>query len=320
MEDAERQGYELSASDIPTHVLTDPRHRPDILDLELGHKIRRHVEVVYGMQMQHLPIIVTMRTGNSNSSPVAARQGMDWELFKATQETLHLGFLFETTVDVEVSTNFRVDRIRKAQARATNLLPTSTSRRSDLPPSIKRRLRHKHRSLLGGVEKGVNLYDSESGKEPTKTGEYSAYHPAISRGINICTCPANQTSPLHVPATGTIRVPQWTFHNATAHKSIAPPCIRKELRVIHGGSTLRHGEGLRQVLSNDAASALPSTTCYPLHARYEQEYRRVAVYLLNYTRYTLTTYRHCGSSRGLEDDAMLALYADDSAYFVILKG
>ncbi|GBP37692.1 hypothetical protein EVAR_23741_1 [Eumeta japonica] len=50
MEDAERQGYEVLGPDTPTHVPTDIRHRPDVLDIVIGHKIRRsmHVEVMYG--------------------------------------------------------------------------------------------------------------------------------------------------------------------------------------------------------------------------------------------------------------------------------
>ncbi|GBP49142.1 Probable RNA-directed DNA polymerase from transposon BS [Eumeta japonica] len=51
MEDAERQGYEVLGPDTPTHVPTDIRHRPDVLDIVIGHKMRRpmHVEVMYGM-------------------------------------------------------------------------------------------------------------------------------------------------------------------------------------------------------------------------------------------------------------------------------
>ncbi|GBP20219.1 Probable RNA-directed DNA polymerase from transposon BS [Eumeta japonica] len=76
MEDAERQGYEVLGPDTPTHVPTDMRHRPDVLDIVLGHNIRRsmRVEVVYGMDRQHLPILVTVGTGTSNSPQIAARQ------------------------------------------------------------------------------------------------------------------------------------------------------------------------------------------------------------------------------------------------------
>ncbi|GBP39185.1 hypothetical protein EVAR_26971_1 [Eumeta japonica] len=60
-------------------------------------------------------------------------------------EALHLGASFETAADVEVSANLLVDRIKEAQARATTLFPASTSRRGDLPLSIKRRIQHKRR-------------------------------------------------------------------------------------------------------------------------------------------------------------------------------
>ncbi|GBP21510.1 RNA-directed DNA polymerase from mobile element jockey [Eumeta japonica] len=121
MEDAQRQGYEVLGPDTPTHVPTDIRHRPDVLDIVIGHKIRRpmHVKVMYGMDTQHLPILVTVGSGTSNSPP--------------------------TTADVEASANLLVEKIKEAQARATTLLPSSTSHRGDLPLNIKRKLRLKRR-------------------------------------------------------------------------------------------------------------------------------------------------------------------------------
>ncbi|GBP63055.1 hypothetical protein EVAR_87427_1 [Eumeta japonica] len=53
---------------------------------------------------------------------------------------------------------------------------------------------------------------------------------------------------------------------------------------------LLHSQESLPVFFNDAVSALPSTTCYPPHARYEQEYRRAATYLPNYTHYTPIAY------------------------------
>ncbi|GBP55161.1 Probable RNA-directed DNA polymerase from transposon BS [Eumeta japonica] len=83
MEDAELQEYEVLGLNTPTHVSTDPRHRPDVLDIVLSHKIRRpmHVEVVYGINMQHLPIHVTVGT-NTSSSP--HRGNLCRQLTKAT--------------------------------------------------------------------------------------------------------------------------------------------------------------------------------------------------------------------------------------------
>ncbi|GBP42180.1 Probable RNA-directed DNA polymerase from transposon BS [Eumeta japonica] len=129
MEDAERQGYEVLGPDTPTHVPTDIRHRPDVLDIVIGHKIRRpmHVEVMYGMDTQHLPILVTVGSGTSNSPPVSVRQRVDWKSFESSLETLHLGSSFETAADVEASANLLVEKIKEAQARATTLLPSSTN-------------------------------------------------------------------------------------------------------------------------------------------------------------------------------------------------
>ncbi|GBP33314.1 Probable RNA-directed DNA polymerase from transposon X-element [Eumeta japonica] len=141
---------EVLGPDTPTHVPTDIRHRPDVLDIVTGHKIRRsmHVEVMYGMDTQHLPILVTVGSDTSNSPPVSMRQRVDWKLFESSLETLHLGSSFETAADVEASANSLVKKIKEAQARATTLLPSSTSRRGDLPLNIKqasRKLRLKRR-------------------------------------------------------------------------------------------------------------------------------------------------------------------------------
>ncbi|GBP61947.1 hypothetical protein EVAR_45004_1 [Eumeta japonica] len=87
--------YRLPGPDTPTHVPTDMRHRPDVLDVVIGHKIKRpmHVEVVYGMDTQHLLVLVTVRTGTSNSPPAAPRQRLDWENFEKFLEALYLGIL-----------------------------------------------------------------------------------------------------------------------------------------------------------------------------------------------------------------------------------
>ncbi|GBP74678.1 hypothetical protein EVAR_58944_1 [Eumeta japonica] len=54
-----------------------------------------------------------------------------------------------------------------------------------------------------------------------------------------------------------------------------------------------HSQESSLVFFNVAVSALLSTTCYPPHARYEQEYRRAAAYLPNYMHYTRTIYPRC---------------------------
>ncbi|GBP58159.1 hypothetical protein EVAR_86321_1 [Eumeta japonica] len=80
MEDAKHQ---VHGPDTSTHVPINMRHRPNVLDIVLGRKIRRpvHVEVLYGMDTQHLPILVTVETDNSNSPQAILRQRMAWENF-----------------------------------------------------------------------------------------------------------------------------------------------------------------------------------------------------------------------------------------------
>ncbi|GBP91124.1 RNA-directed DNA polymerase from mobile element jockey [Eumeta japonica] len=97
-------------------------------------------------------------------------------------------------------------------------------------------------------------------------------------------------------------------HNAAAHKSTAPPRIRKGLRKIYGGGTLGYEKGIRQV------SALLSTTSYPPHAdtsRSTAGQLRIELYAL----YTGDIPLLRGHRENWEDDVMLALYSDDSAHF-----
>ncbi|GBP49143.1 hypothetical protein EVAR_80811_1 [Eumeta japonica] len=61
------------------------------------------------------------------------RQRVDWKSFETSLETQYLGSSFETAADVEASANLVVEKIKEAQIRAMTLLPSSTSRRGDLP-------------------------------------------------------------------------------------------------------------------------------------------------------------------------------------------
>ncbi|GBP33188.1 hypothetical protein EVAR_14869_1 [Eumeta japonica] len=132
MEDAERQGYEVLGPDTPTHVPTDIRHRPDVLDIVIGHKIRRsmHVEVMYGMDTQHLPILVTVGSGTSTRHRYL-RDNADWKLFESSLETLHLvpPLRPPPTSRRLPTTGEKIKRHRPGH----DSLPISTSRRGDLP-------------------------------------------------------------------------------------------------------------------------------------------------------------------------------------------
>ncbi|GBP91289.1 hypothetical protein EVAR_96489_1 [Eumeta japonica] len=75
------------------------------------------------MDTQHLPILVTVGTGTSNSPQATLRQRVEWENFQMFLEALYLGSSFETVADMEASANLLVDRIKVAQARATTLFP-----------------------------------------------------------------------------------------------------------------------------------------------------------------------------------------------------
>ncbi|GBP40344.1 Probable RNA-directed DNA polymerase from transposon X-element [Eumeta japonica] len=90
MEDAKSREYEVLGPDTPTHVPKDPRHRADILDIVQNHKLGwpTYVEVIYSMDTQHLPILITVRIGARHSLSLPTRQRVDWAVFQKSLETL----------------------------------------------------------------------------------------------------------------------------------------------------------------------------------------------------------------------------------------
>ncbi|GBP63546.1 Probable RNA-directed DNA polymerase from transposon BS [Eumeta japonica] len=123
------RGYKVLGPDIPTHVPTDSRHRADVLDI-----ILIHVEVIYDMVTQHLPILATVEVWARHLPPQTTRKRTDWTAFQVSLKTLHLGFSFAAVYTV---VNQLVNKIRRAQSITPTLLPISTSRRRDLPLHIK---------------------------------------------------------------------------------------------------------------------------------------------------------------------------------------
>ncbi|GBP89591.1 hypothetical protein EVAR_59757_1 [Eumeta japonica] len=147
MEDAESRGYKVLDPDAPTYVPTDPCHRADVLDIVLSHKMcwPTHIEVVYGMATQHIPILITVEEEGRHSLPRPTRPWMDRTTFHKSFETLHLGSPRETPEDVETSASLLVDNTKEAQRTAAASQQVQISRCGDLPFHLKEKIQHKRR-------------------------------------------------------------------------------------------------------------------------------------------------------------------------------
>ncbi|GBP91632.1 hypothetical protein EVAR_65530_1 [Eumeta japonica] len=60
-----------------------------------------HVEVIYIMDTQHLPILIIVTIGARHFSQQNRRQRIDWAAFEASLETLYLESSFATAVDMD---------------------------------------------------------------------------------------------------------------------------------------------------------------------------------------------------------------------------
>ncbi|GBP96494.1 RNA-directed DNA polymerase from mobile element jockey [Eumeta japonica] len=115
----------------------------------------------------------------------------------------------------------------------------------------------------------------------------------------------------------TPRQEQYGFregHSTTfaAHKGTALP-RPKELRKIYGSSTLDMEKAFDRVWHDGLIYKLMDTSLPPAHKK--QEYHRAAASPELYAVYTDDIPTLHGNLEDWEDDVMLALYADDSAYF-----
>ncbi|GBP65548.1 RNA-directed DNA polymerase from mobile element jockey [Eumeta japonica] len=145
LQDSEQQGYEVIGPDTPSHIPTDPRFRADVLDVLLCHQLPYPlcVEVLYNMDTQHLPILITLGT-TAHMTPARPRtHRIDWDAFRSALEELHIGKSFSCLEEVDTAAQRLTEEVQAAYSAATTRLPAQTSRRWDLPPHLKLALQKK---------------------------------------------------------------------------------------------------------------------------------------------------------------------------------
>ncbi|GBP67644.1 RNA-directed DNA polymerase from mobile element jockey [Eumeta japonica] len=93
LQDAEDYGYEVLGPDTPSHVPTDPRFGADVLDIVLCHRLPFpiHVEVLYGADTKHLPILITLGTTAHLTPARPQTHRTNWSAYQHALEELHIG-------------------------------------------------------------------------------------------------------------------------------------------------------------------------------------------------------------------------------------
>ncbi|GBP62578.1 RNA-directed DNA polymerase from mobile element jockey [Eumeta japonica] len=145
LQDSEQHGYEVIGPDTPSHIPTNPRFRADVLDVVLCHQLPYtiYVEVLYDMDTQHLPILITLGTTAHMTPARPPTHRTDWDAFRSALEELHIGKSFSCPEEVDTAAQRLTEKVQAAYSAATTRLPAQTSRRWDLPPHLKLALQNK---------------------------------------------------------------------------------------------------------------------------------------------------------------------------------
>ncbi|GBP76656.1 RNA-directed DNA polymerase from mobile element jockey [Eumeta japonica] len=145
LKDSEQHGYEIIGPDTPSHIPTDPRFRADVMDVVLCHQLPYpiYVEVLYDMDTQHLPILITLGTTAHMTPALPQTHRTDWDAFRSALGELHIGKSFSCPEEVDTAAQRLTEEVQAAYSAATTRLPARTSRRWDLPPHLKLALQKK---------------------------------------------------------------------------------------------------------------------------------------------------------------------------------
>lgn len=137
---------EVIGPDAPTHVPSDASHRADVLDIVLFKNLQCpvHVEVLYDLDTQHLPILIVLGLGAECLTPLRPRVRTDWDKFQSLITNCKFNTSLSTPVGVEAAADAFTTQVRDA-LEATSTIIESNKR--DLFPARLRRLKAQKREL-----------------------------------------------------------------------------------------------------------------------------------------------------------------------------
>ena len=147
LEDSEANNYEVLGPDEPTHVPSNTNYSPDVLDVVLCQELPCpvHVEVLYDMNTQHLPILITLGLAADFTAARAPRPRVNWSAYQSALTDLTLGGPVSTVEDVEAAASYITERIQLAKEAASSNPPAVTCRRDELPANLRFDLQRKRR-------------------------------------------------------------------------------------------------------------------------------------------------------------------------------
>ncbi|CAH2094956.1 unnamed protein product [Euphydryas editha] len=144
-EDAELNGYVVVGPSSPTHIPSDPRCRPDVLDIVVhsGLPSPVNVEVIYDLDTQHLPLLVTVDLQDSIRVQKGPRRRIDWSHYAAHLKQFELPLPIRTVQEVEEATQVISNHIKMAMEEASIPINITTAQRNPLPGPLRAMLRRK---------------------------------------------------------------------------------------------------------------------------------------------------------------------------------
>ncbi|GBP27754.1 hypothetical protein EVAR_82803_1 [Eumeta japonica] len=92
LQDAEDYEYEVLGPDTPSHDPTDPRFGADVLDIVLCHQLPFpiNVKILYDINTQHLPILITLRTTAHLTPARPQTHRNNWSAYQRALEELYI--------------------------------------------------------------------------------------------------------------------------------------------------------------------------------------------------------------------------------------
>ncbi|GBP81821.1 RNA-directed DNA polymerase from mobile element jockey [Eumeta japonica] len=105
LQEAKDYGYKVLGPDTSSHVLTDPRFGTDVLDIVLCQRLSFpiHVEVLYDMDTQHLPILSTLDTTVHLTPARPQTHRTNLGAYQRALEELHIGKSFSNSEKVDLA-------------------------------------------------------------------------------------------------------------------------------------------------------------------------------------------------------------------------
>lgn len=140
---AEYMGVDIAGPESPTHIPTNPRHSPDVLDIIAFKNLSCpiDIEVLYDLDEQHLPIIITLAIGADMVLQRPPKFKTNWEEFRAALSNMTVGPI-TTAEDVENNASRLTREISAAKTAASyQVLPSS--RKDKMPPHLRNMLLRK---------------------------------------------------------------------------------------------------------------------------------------------------------------------------------